>query len=255
MNVAGPYSDGRIREWEKEEEDAEMPIIRKKGKSRAVFERLADSYDAWYDSPKGACLFTVEMACIRLALEQPPPRPWLEVGVGTGRFAAALAIDDGVDEADAPLELAAKRGVRVRQAPAERLPYADEQFGAAFMIMTLCFVEDPLQTLRECVRVLRPGGIAVVTFVPRDSAWGVAYERKAQEGHPFYAASLFYRRGEVERFARLAGLRVSGSASCLTEGPDEEVSDYAAPREGVVCGAGFIALRLTRTGYDAGGGI
>lgn len=175
-------------------------------------------------------------------------------GCRTGRFASALAIDEGADAAAAPLVLAAKRGVRVRQAPAERLPYPDAQFGTAFMIMTLCFVEDPLQALRECARVLRPDGVAVLTFVPRDSAWGEAYERKAQAGHPFYAASVFYPRAEVERLAGLAGFRVSGSASCLLEGPDAEVHNYAAPSEGCVPGAGFVALRLARAGQEAGGG-
>ena len=184
----------------------------------------------------------------------PPPHPWLEVGVGTGRFASALAIDEGADAAAAPLVLAAQRGVRVAQAPAERLPYPDARFGAAFMIMTLCFVEDPLQALRECARVLRPDGAVMLTFVPRGSAWGVAYERKAQAGHPFYAAALFYPRAEVERLAGVAGWRVSGSASCLFEGPDAEVSDYAAPREGCVPGAGFVALRLARAGQEAGVG-
>lgn len=214
---------------------------------------MAERYDAWYDSPKGARLFTVELACIRLALGQPPPHPWLEVGVGTGRFAAALAVDEGTDAAAAPLALAAQRGVCVRQAPAERLPYSEGEFGSVFMIMTLCFVDNALQALRECARVLRPDGAAVVTFVPRDSAWGEAYERKAHEGHPFYAASVFYLREEVERFAGLAGLCVSASASCLLEGPDAEVSDYAAPSEGCVPGAGFVALRLTRAGQEAGG--
>jgi SAM-dependent methyltransferase len=215
---------------------------------------MADRYDAWYDSPKGARLYAVELACIRLALGQPPPHPWLEVGVGTGRFASALAIDEGADAAAAPLALAAQRGVRVAQAPAERLPYPEARFGAAFMIMTLCFVDDPLQALRECARVLRPDGVAVLTFVPRDSAWGEAYERKARAGHPFYAASLFYPVAEVERLAGLAGFCVSGGACCLLEGPDAEVNDYAAPREGRVPGAGFVALRLTRAGQEAGGG-
>ncbi|MDD4017385.1 MAG: hypothetical protein PHV28_05520 [Kiritimatiellae bacterium] len=92
---------------------------------------MAERYDAWYDSPKGARLFTVEIACIRLALGQPPPHPWLEVGVGTGRFAAALAVDEGTDTAAAPLALAAQRGVCVRQAPAERLPLGGAGRGGA----------------------------------------------------------------------------------------------------------------------------
>ena len=223
-----------------------MPAVRKTGGSKAVFEQMAESYDAWYDSPKGTSLFAVETACIRLVLGPPPPHPWLEVGVGTGRFASALAIDEGVDEAAAPLVLAAKRGLRVRQGLAERLPYPSGQFGAVFMVMTLCFLKDPVQALRECERVLRPDGVAVVAFVSRDSAWGEEYVRRASEGQPFYAAAEFRSAAEVATLAGRAGLCVSGSASCLFEGPDAAVPDSAAPCEGCVPGAGFVALRLIR---------
>ena len=223
-----------------------LPTFQKAVESRDVFEQMAESYDAWYDSPKGKCLFAIETACIRLALGPPPLHPWLEVGVGTGRFASALAIDDGLDEAAAPLELAAKRGLRVRQGLAEKLPYPSGHFGAVFMVMTLCFLKDPAQALRECERVLRPDGVAVIAFVPLDSAWGQAYERKASEGQPFYAAAKFNTFKEVEALPGLAGLSVTGSACCLLEGPGEDVLDYAVPCEGCVPGAGFVALRLTR---------
>ena len=50
----------------------------------APFERLADRYDAWFETGKGRLVFQVEAKCLRDLLEE-APRPWLEVGVGTGR--------------------------------------------------------------------------------------------------------------------------------------------------------------------------
>src|SRR3972149_5335474 len=51
-----------------------------------VFDEYAERYDAWYDSPKGRALLGTEVACLRPLLSQ-FPQPYLEVGVGTGRFA------------------------------------------------------------------------------------------------------------------------------------------------------------------------
>ena len=53
------------------------------------FEQFADRYDAWFDRERGHRIFGVEAQCLRALLEG-VPRPWLEVGVGTGRFAHAL---------------------------------------------------------------------------------------------------------------------------------------------------------------------
>ncbi len=54
-----------------------------------VFDSQAVRYDAWYDTPTGAAAFADELVALRPLLTG-LPRPWLEVGLGTGRFAAAL---------------------------------------------------------------------------------------------------------------------------------------------------------------------
>ena len=231
------------------------PLSSRLVENRAVFQRLAARYDTWYDSPKGNALLAVECACLQLALNKaPPPHPWLEVGVGTGRFAAALGIEQGVDEAAAPLEWASKRGVCVRQGVAEQLPYSDGEFGALFMIMTLCFLKIPLQALFECARVLRPDGSLLLGFVPYDSAWGKDYMKKASEGNPFYASATFHTAKEVETLAASAGFYVSGSASCLLESPDADVTPYAEPYKKIIPGAGFVALKLSLAAHHQEGG-
>ena len=76
----------------------------------AVFEAGADRYDAWYDTPRGRAIFAAERAALAPLLTG-LPRPWLEVGVGGGRFASALGVQFGVDPAGAALALARRRGV------------------------------------------------------------------------------------------------------------------------------------------------
>jgi ubiquinone/menaquinone biosynthesis C-methylase UbiE len=159
------------------------------------FERLAERYDAWFDSEKGRRVFMVEANCIRDLLEE-MPRPWLEVGVGTGRFAVALGVDEGVDPSPAVLRRAAQRGIRTRIGRAEEMPFGDGQVGVALLVVTICFLDDPRQAFEECRRVLRRDGYAVVGLVPKDSSWGNAYARKGNEGHPFYSvATILYGPG------------------------------------------------------------
>ncbi len=48
----------------------------------------------------------------------------------------------------------------------ERLPFPDESFDAVFSYDVLEHVRDPLRCLRECRRVLKPGGRAFLVFPP-----------------------------------------------------------------------------------------
>jgi ubiquinone/menaquinone biosynthesis C-methylase UbiE len=48
--------------------------------------------------------------------------------------------------------------VRVLDAPAERLPLADDSIDTVVSTLVLCTVDDPAAALSEIVRVLRPGG-------------------------------------------------------------------------------------------------
>ena len=55
----------------------------------SIFDQYADDYDRWFDSPEGKELFRVEVEAVRFLMRD-VERPFLEVGVGTGRFAKAL---------------------------------------------------------------------------------------------------------------------------------------------------------------------
>ena len=210
----------------------------------AAFDHDAAQYDAWYDRPKGKRLFLKEVMCLRTVLTPAPSRPWLEVGVGTGRFAKELGIDEGFDCAAEPLLLAGRRGIRVHQGNAQRLPFENGRFGALFLIMTLCFLEKPLSALREAARVLRPGGSVVIGFVPRDSAWGRAYLKKAGAGHPYYKDATFRTVAEVRRLASRAGLYEAGISSCHLGAP-EGADKAAASRVSVAADeADFVVLRF-----------
>ena len=221
-----------------------MPQERRQdAESWTPFERLAERYDAWFETEKGHRIFRVEVDCIRDLLEE-MSRPWLEIGVGTGRFAAAIGVDEGIDPSPAVLNYAADRGIRTRVGRAEELPFPDAQFGMALMVVTICFLENPGQAFRECRRILRGDGYAVVGLVPKDGAWGELYARKGAEGHPFYSVARFYTSREVVGLAERAGLYLDRATSCLFEKPDQEVGSNRPSQEGVVKGAGFVGMRF-----------
>jgi ubiquinone/menaquinone biosynthesis C-methylase UbiE len=208
------------------------------------FDRLADRYDAWYDSDEGSEIFAAEVACVAQLLGEPRGR-WLDVGVGTGRFAKALGIVDGLEPSLPMLSLAAARGIRGVVGRGESLPYPDSRFDGVLLIVTICFLDDPVRALSECARVLTKDGSLVLGMVPADSPWGRFYQRKGREGHPFYAIANFYSCEEVIQMAGRAGLVLDEAMSCLFGAPRETGNRIGGPRSGLVPNAGFVGLRFS----------
>jgi ubiquinone/menaquinone biosynthesis C-methylase UbiE len=98
----------------------------------------------------------------------------LEVGCGIGRFAAALAEREAakvwaVDPSPEMLAVArerAGRGVRFKQAHAERLPFKDGWFERAAMTLVVHVLDRP-RAFAELRRVLGPDGrLVFATFDP-----------------------------------------------------------------------------------------
>jgi SAM-dependent methyltransferase len=210
-----------------------------------IFDREAARYDAWFDTERGQTLFASEVGCLR-QFAAALPRPWLEVGVGTGRFAEALGIGVGIDPAPGALRYATRRGVEAIRAAGEALPFQDGEFGAAFLIVTLCFADDPLALLREAGRVVAVRGRVVLGIVPADSPWGHFYAEKAAAGHLFYSRARFYALDEIERLVREASLRIEQSASTLFQAPDNGPFRLESARDGRWPDAGFVALSCCR---------
>ena len=210
----------------------------------AIFDRMAEKYDRWYDSPEGGAIFREELDCLRL-LRSGPYDQWLEVGVGTGRFASALGVTEGVDTSPAMLAYATRRGVRTEVGTAEALPYPDRSFNGVLVVATLSFVKDPTQALVECARVLTPNGTLLVGIIPAEGPWGREYARKASEGHPVYSHARFLSIEQLQDLAADADLELEESASALFWPPGRPPDEPPRIERTALTGAGFVALRFT----------
>lgn len=208
------------------------------------FDEAAPEYDAWFDSEEGRGIFAQEVECLR-RVAGPLGGRWLEVGAGTGRFAVALGVKEGVEPSASMRMLAARRRVRVADATAEELPYADGSFDGVLMTTALCFLADPKRALGECYRVLNTAGRLLIGLIPADSPWGQLYAQKAAEGHPIYRAASFHTCSGVIRLGEEVGFVCTEAYSCLTTPPDLPLS-AEQPRHGIVPGAGFVAMLLDK---------
>jgi chromate transport protein ChrA len=161
--------------------------------------------------------------------------------IGTGRFAKELGIDSGIDPSFKSLEIAKKRGIRVKRAKGERLPFKDKSFGAVFMLFTLCFVEDPEKVLFEAQRVLKIGGRLIVGIINRESPWGQLYLKKKANGHPLYGLATFYNIFEVVKMIEKTGMAVEAYSSTLCQPPSEIPYKELVHNE-LIENAGFVCI-------------
>ncbi|OPY32745.1 MAG: hypothetical protein A4E34_02122 [Methanoregula sp. PtaU1.Bin006] len=168
--------------------------------SRQIFDECAADYDRWYDE-----YGRVYETQLRLLKEVMPEfGRGLEVGIGSGRFAAPLGIGHGIDPSRPLIAMAKDRGVEVIQGAGEHLPYRSGSFDLVLMMTVICFLENPAAVLREMFRVLAPGGTLIVGFIEKDGEIERQYLLEKIKGR-FLRFAQFRMTGEVADFLKEAG--------------------------------------------------
>ena len=212
-------------------------------KNTSPFDDLAAAYDAWFEE-EGKLIFAIEVSAFQKVLAL-LPKPWLEVGVGSGRFAQALGIETGIDPSAKLLKMARRRGIIGFLARGEDKFFDAEAFGTVFLIVTLCFVESPLAVLKEAHRILKTEGKLVLGLVLQESPWGQFYQAKKKEGHRFYRHATFYSYQEVVELLRQSGFAMEKVLSTLFQRPSE-VTEIESPREHFSADAGFTVIKAKK---------
>jgi SAM-dependent methyltransferase len=205
----------------------------------SLFDKLAPEYDAWFDR-EGRLIFLIEVRAFRELLPS-LPSPWLEMGLGSGRFAQALGIETGVDPSFKLLQIARRRGINAFLGRGDQELFDEGSFGTVFLIVTLCFVDSPLDILKEANRILAPSGKLVLGLVLKESPWGQLYQQKKDEGPRFYKYATFYSYDEVSKLLAQSGFVTEKIVSTLFQRP-VEVRHIEDPREGYFPDAGFTII-------------
>ena len=157
-----------------------------------------------------------------------PRRPTnaLDLGCGTGQLTVRLKRDLGIEKvtgADFSAGMLAQAAERRRdihwvRASASALPFADETFDAVTSTEAFHWFPDQPLALRECRRVLKPGGTLAVALVNPRAEWlgEAAHALSTLIGQPFYWPTRERMRAMLEdagfrvdrqrRILRLAGL-------------------------------------------------
>ena len=177
-----------------------FPAPERAGMNRAVaaFEKSCGGYDRWFGTHRD--IFSRQREALRSVL--PSTGSGLEIGTGTGRFAADLGIRHGLDPSIRMLAMARQRGIETVQGAGEALPYRAGIFDHILMMTVICFMDDIVLPFREAHRVLGPDGILVIGFLVKGGE--ITRHNKGRHGR-FLCHARFRTVEEVTDAAKLAG--------------------------------------------------
>jgi ubiquinone/menaquinone biosynthesis C-methylase UbiE len=165
-----------------------------------IFDNYAEEYDAWFDNH--SLVYQSELKAVKMLL--PQGGKGVEIGAGTGRFSIPFDISVGVEPSGPMAEIARSRGMTIYNAKAENLPFDDTTFDFALMVTTICFLENPLQALKEIRRILCPAGMIIIGMLDKNSPLGKLYETKKNDSK-FYRYAKFYTVKQVLKWLNVSG--------------------------------------------------
>jgi ubiquinone/menaquinone biosynthesis C-methylase UbiE len=164
------------------------------------FEIFPERYEEWFDVNR--FVYESELQAVRQMI--PKGGKGIEVGVGSGRFAAPLGIKVGIEPSAKMRRIAISRGIEAIDGIAESLPFKDVQFDFVLMVTTICFLDDINAAFKETFRVLKPEGYFIIGFIDKESPIGQFYYKHKDE-NPFYKIADFYNVNEVTQHLKQAG--------------------------------------------------
>jgi SAM-dependent methyltransferase len=173
----------------------------------------AETYDRWYETPRGRWIGQREVALLLGELQLRPGESLLDVACGTGFFTRALASAMGapVTAVDINPECVAYARRRYTDkvfyevADARALPYGAASFDVVVSIAALCFIEEERAAVREMCRVARRR-VAIGLLNRRSLLW---LRKGRNGGRGGYRGARWHTTGEAADL--LTGLPVQRS--------------------------------------------
>lgn len=173
-----------------------------------LYDRSAGGYDALKDVPRGWDEERI-LRPMSAEIDGRLPTRLLDLATGSGRVLQLFLSDPdfdgeavGLDSSAGMLEVAWRKvggwtpRAQLVLASAAQAPFQDESFDAVIMLEALEFMPDPRAEVREIARLVRPGGVVLLTN-------RIGWEARLMPGRAFSRVDL---AGQLER-AGLAGVR------------------------------------------------
>jgi ubiquinone/menaquinone biosynthesis C-methylase UbiE len=203
------------------------------------FEQHYAEYENWFERNKFA--YQSELAAVKEFI--PDNKRGIEIGIGSGRFAALIGIKIGIDPSPKMREIAKNHGLEVYDAVAEALPFNDVSFDFALMVTTICFVDDIRLAFKEAYRILDPSGFLIVGFIDKNSLSGKLYERNKQKS-VFYRHAHFYSTDEVISYLKKEGFKDFEILQTIFHGLSE-ISEVEPIKKGYGEGS-FVVIKVIK---------
>ena len=148
------------------------------------YSKWAETYDLELNP-----LIAVEGPRVQAILKGMPMRTAIDAGAGTGRHAMVLAqrgvaitaVDQSPEMLAVAREKAARAGLEIDFRVCsldDRLPADDDRFDFLVCALTLSHIPDIDHAVRECARVVRPGGSILISDIHPDVANGLGWTAK-----------------------------------------------------------------------------
>ena len=232
-----------------------------------IFDKMAEGYDRWYETPVGAAVDRMEKRAFLKALEPKLGERLLEVGSGTGHWSVwfrSLGLKvTGLEIAPKMVAVAQNKiggstlneRTQFLRGDACRLPFRDGSFDIATAVTALEFVPEVLRVLDEMWRCTRAGGRMVVGVLNRRSFFARQRRREAETRKTVFSEAHFFERRELkELLGRYGNARVMPSTYLHPSAPGVKLGTVFEVLGKIFFrrGGAFLVGRVDKEGIGSG---
>ena len=147
-----------------------------------IFDKKFKEYDKWYD--ENFKTFESEIKLLK-PFQSYIKNNSLEIGCGSGRFAASLHIRYCLDISKNLLKLAKEKNLNTILASSEKLPFENDSFDFIGIFFSLSFFENKTLSIKESSRVLKKGGKIYILTINKNGNFYKSIKNKKNSWYGF----------------------------------------------------------------------